>query len=331
MDFRYLVGDEALRAEILDRIDEIADALPGGLESIDSRMAHDALAGGLESMAAGSWQEGTDSSLEAIILRFARPVLLVQDETFKPVVDGFPESRIVTDLLTTARSQLETAIAGVGRIDLKNHRLEYAGTGWVVAPGIAVTNRHVAEEFATRTGGGFAFRDAGYGRMVGASIDWRREHQRGEESLTPVTGVAWIEDDKGPDVALLRIGATDLAGQPPPQPLTLMDEVEIGGSVDAWTAVIGYPAFDSRNDRADQQRIYDGIYNVKRLSPGRILSVSPDGLLTHDATTLGGNSGSVVVDLATGKAVGLHFGGSEGDRNYAVQASVVADLVERHG
>ena len=51
----------------------------------------------------------------------------------------------------------------------------------------------------------------------------------------------------------------------------------------------------------------------------------PGRRLNHDATTLGGNSGSVVMDLATGQAVGLHFGGYEGDRNMAVQAPVVAD------
>ena len=60
------------------------------------------------------------------------------------------------------------------------------------------------------------------------------------------------------------------------------------------------------------------------------MAVSPDGLFRHDATTLGGNSGSVVVDLASGKAIGLHFGGIEGERNEAVQAPVLADLITAH-
>ena len=48
---------------------------------------------------------------------------------------------------------------------------------------------------------------------------------------------------------------------------------------------------------------------------------------SHDATTLGGNSGSVMVDLASGEAIGLQFGGIEGERDSAVQAARVRELV----
>lgn len=47
--------------------------------------------------------------------------------------------------------------------------------------------------------------------------------------------------------------------------------------------------------------------------------------VTHDCTTLGGNSGSVAFDYTGGQAVGLHFGGSYLKANYAVPASVVAE------
>ena len=45
----------------------------------------------------------------------------------------------------------------------------------------------------------------------------------------------------------------------------------------------------------------------------------------HDATTLGGNSGSVVLDVETGYAVGMHFSGSFLESNYAVRAAVLLD------
>ena len=35
----------------------------------------------------------------------------------------------------------------------------------------------------------------------------------------------------------------------------------------------------------------------------------PDDLMFHDASTLGGNSGSCVVDLETNQVIGLHFAG----------------------
>lgn len=67
---------------------------------------------------------------------------------------------------------------------------------------------------------------------------------------------------------------------------------------------------------------------MKRLQPGLITAKRSDGIVTHDATTLGGNSGSTVIDLASGKAVALHFGGLEGETNNAVAAPVVARLLK---
>ena len=49
--------------------------------------------------------------------------------------------------------------------------------------------------------------------------------------------------------------------------------------------------------------------------------------LQHDCTTLGGNSGSVVVDLDSGKALGLHFSGKFLTTNYAVRADIVKRLL----
>jgi hypothetical protein len=78
----------------------------------------------------------------------------------------------------------------------------------------------------------------------------------------------------------------------------------------ADVAVIGYPAFDSRNGRTEQIDIFKNIFNVKRLQPGKStgLKQTPQ-ILGHDCSTLGGNSGSCVIDLETGNVVGLHFGG----------------------
>ena len=53
-------------------------------------------------------------------------------------------------------------------------------------------------------------------------------------------------------------------------------------------------------------------------------------VLHHDATTLGGNSGSVVFDMDSGKALALHYGGIEGSRNEAVRAPRLRELIEEH-
>ena len=50
--------------------------------------------------------------------------------------------------------------------------------------------------------------------------------------------------------------------------------------------------------------------------------------IEHDCSTLGGNSGSLVVDLATGCAVGLHFAGQYMTANYAVSSTRLASLMQ---
>ena len=96
-------------------------------------------------------------------------------------------------------------------------------------------------------------------------------------------------------------------------------------------AVIGYPARDDRNDLTVQDRIFNRIFMVKRLQPGQIRARSQVqsfqnrvNALTHDSSTLGGNSGSAVIDLTNGRVVALHFAGVYLEANYAVPAYELA-------
>ena len=95
--------------------------------------------------------------------------------------------------------------------------------------------------------------------------------------------------------------------------------------------VIGYPARDERQDLALQDSIFQGIYHVKRLQPGKVRPSSQirsyDHIVTvlvHDASTLGGNAGSPVIDVATGDVLGLHFAGEYLKGKYAVPMSELA-------
>jgi S1-C subfamily serine protease len=329
MDSRQVFRDTDVKAEFLERWDELAAHLPGGLEGLDGMPLGQATEV-VESMAEGTYTPGTESGLEAIIERFTRPVYFVRRSTFTVPNDNFPNSELIHAQLDKARQLVDTRLPSAGRIDLRNHRLDWVGTGWMVADGIVVTNRHVAQEFASpRDGGGFAFRQNFGKPAVAASVDWRHEHGQPEESRFGVVGVLHIEPDDSVDVALLRVKSHGDNDEPCPEPIPLMTRAEFAAAdVGAWIAVIGYPAQDSRNNAADQQRIFDGVYNVKRLAPGQLTSVQADtDTMHHDATTLGGNSGSVILDLATGKAIGLHYGGLEGEQNEAVQAPRVHEVL----
>ena len=96
---------------------------------------------------------------------------------------------------------------------------------------------------------------------------------------------------------------------------------------DETVVIVGYPAFDPRNAPEVQDRVFNRKYNVKRLLPGkgglrRVQESFGNNVLafTHDASTLGGNSRSAVVDPASGNIVGLHFAGIYLDANFAVPA-----------
>lgn len=341
MDVRQLLADPALMREFLDRAPDLADQAQaqaeaggfesiGGLESLEGGRFMDRTATTVKDIAEGTYVAGTDSGLEAIIERFTRPVYLVQRSTFVTPADAFPNSEVISAQLEGGRAALERVIPSAGRIDLRNHKLDWVGTGWVVAPGIVVTNRHVAREFASDLKDGFAFRKNYGAPPTAASLDWRHEYKQDDESRFKIKEILWIEPEDSVDVAFLRIADHGEDGEASPAAVELMSRTEFDGAdVGAWVAVVGYPAQDSRNNAADQQRIFDGIYNVKRLAPGRVTAKAARDVLHHDATTLGGNSGSVVVHLDSGKAMALHFGGIEGDRNAAVQAPRVHELLRR--
>jgi endonuclease G len=259
--------------------------------------------------------EETASNLEAIILSYGRPVLFVRKNTFE-----IPMSDVWTDRLRAAQGFLEKIIPAVGRVEMRNHdELDWGGTAWLLREDVVVTNRHVALLFGTNSGQGFAFRRNLGGRTIKASVDFREEYLEPEEDEFEVKEVLFINPDPGPDVAFLR-----LREKAEREPIVLSDTVE----KDTDVAVIGYPARDGRrNPGPDMARIYGDVYDVKRLAPGSLTKVD-DNYAYHDCTTLGGNSGSAVIDLKTGRALGLHFSGSFKKTNYAVPAPVIKKLLD---
>jgi endonuclease G, mitochondrial len=265
----------------------------------------------------------SDVAMESIVLRTTRPVLEIREnETILKFADR-EDSAIWTDRLQKAKPFLDSAIRAVGRINLQGARLDWVGTGWLVAPSILVTNRHVAREFAVRRGDGYSFQ-IGLSGPISADTDFLQEISNPAALVFKLVRPLHIEDEPGPDVSFFEIeiasGNASLA-----EPIALASEVRVTQNV----ATIGYPAYDSRIPEPDlMEDIFGKTYNKKRLAPGGITEVRPT-LLLHNCTTLGGNSGSAVVDLDSGKALGLHFSGSFLATNYAVPADVVKGLLDR--
>lgn len=246
--------------------------------------------------------------VEAIVLLEGRPALPVQGGDFWNPPEEWRS-------LLGHRAAIRESIARVGRIDVTGHPdLDWIGTGFLVADDVVMTNRHVAAEFSRRDGDSWTFSS---GRS--ARIDLLEELGGSPALEFDVTEVIGIHEDEDVDLALLRVAATGTGEVSLPQPLPIA-AVEPDDLVGRPVYVIGYPAWDGRrNEPEPMRRIFMDVYNVKRLQPGvTVASQTPETVLRHDCSTLGGNSGSPVFDLASHTVVGLHFGGRYGVGNYAV-------------
>ena len=256
---------------------------------------------------------------EAIIQVNGRPSLLIQDGK----IDQSGLLSTWQNRLNPYLSKLQNdVIPSVGRIELLHHfTYDWVGTGWVIDDNILITNRHVAEIFARKQGRNFNFRRNFWGTQIEARIDFKEEYLRDEAREIEIEKILYVAPSRSdfPDLAFLQFRTPkDI------RPLVLVSQDSERGDL---VGVIGYPAYDSRNDGVIMARIFKNIYDVKRFAPGEVTSSRESLVLNHDCTTLGGNSGSAVIDLDSNKVAGLHFAGRFRIANYAVKASVLKSIL----
>lgn len=249
-----------------------------------------------------------EDALEAIILPKLRPVFDIRNDGFDPLPNPWTE-------INNQVPRLREVIRGIGRVDAPGIPYPYAGTAFLVGKDVLLTNRHVAEIFTD----GVGMRNLRFKDGLQPEIDLKQEIGGAGEVLLRIKETLLIHPHW--DAALLRVQGLPanrkplrLAGSELPQPAGRL------------VAAIGYPALDPRNDIDLQKRIFR-VFEKKRLQPGRLMASRQTisfsntvEALTHDCSTLGGNSGSAVIDIETGLVAGLHFAGRYLDANFAVPA-----------
>jgi pimeloyl-ACP methyl ester carboxylesterase len=250
------------------------------------------------------------SILEAIVVPFLRPVFDITN-------DSFPDPPAPWNSLSEAkhRKNIETALLAIGRVEVAGlPGVPYGGTGFIVGPNLVLTNRHVAELFSSGVGlSDLVFRP---GRTAG--MDLKQEPASNQSILLKVQRVRMVHPWW--DAAFLEVD-----GIPPGRPVLALCASEPEKLNERLVATVGYPAFDSRSNVAMQIQMFHGLFQKKRLLPGNLMgyrSIESFGhvveALAHDCSTLGGNSGSALVDPETGLIVGLHFAGLYLQANFAV-------------
>src|SRR5215216_2711275 len=161
---------------------------------------------------------------EAIIIPGKRPVVDIVNDTY--VTPGGEFAHFGDDAV---RGTLAAVIPSVGRIELPDHPcVPYGGTGFLVGDGLLMTNRHVAELFASGIGrDGLSFVT---GRSAG--VDFLQERDRDDSAMFTVANILMVHPFW--DLALLAVIGLD--GRRPLR-LTLEDSASLRGRD---VAVIGY-------------------------------------------------------------------------------------------
>ncbi len=326
--------DAGVQTQALERIAPVMDAIIRGdtPDDSDSNAATEARA-----------------VLEALVRLTGRPAIRIRRDGSEVLDEDIGDWR--GDLVPTRR-KWQALAQRTGRIDIDvagRGRMQ-AGTGFVIGRNRVMTNRHVLDTFAVglpAAEGEQAFRMRRTASVV-FDPDGTDDTMR-----FPVTGIATAGRHRigravhlgKLDMAILEIGQ-NAEGDDPPEPIDT-GRVSTTDEDVQKLLVMGYPAQppgrnagpDAQDDAEEFLAFWDRIgelygdeYGVQYMSPGFVmqrpgtLEGDPAGWsFSHDATTMGGSSGSAIVSLH-GKArfCGLHFGGESLSQNFAHDLECVA-------
>jgi len=266
-----------------------------------------------------------------------RPSFLIRngaiDKTSSPISNW-------DTILDNRRQEIEHAISCVGRINAFGAAM---GTGFLIAPNLVMTNRHVLEAIGRFEAGVWRIDESA---VIDFGHEYRAIRSKNMRRLTKViftgdTAINKILNHNNLDMAIIEIDPINCGLRPLSVDLS-----------DNWTEdeliifTIGYPTSYTETDYSLLDTLFRSLLGFKRISPGRIQTESmvnvPGWTFSHDATTLGGNSGSVILAINNESvAAGLHYGGTRsplinwghilgGTLSTAYGAVSLRDLLEQH-
>jgi hypothetical protein len=214
---------------------------------------------------------------------------------------------------------LTDALGCVGRIDLPDSSQGFEGTGFLIHENLIVTNRHVLQAVARpNPQGEFNFRP-------GVTIDFGHEF-RARDSVSPrrLKRVVFCPtkvinapiDHTKLDLVLIELEPVQAGDRP--RSVLALDVAPDWATPSQFVYTVGYPGNPGLGEALSLlEQLFQSTFGCKRLAPGEIQPAHTQVFswtLAHDSSTLGGNSGSVLlVPGREGAAAGLHYGGTRAD------------------
>lgn len=282
-----------LRADILDLIPEDTRLPIEYLDAQEDRIRY--------TITNSKFSGMTERKKTIHALAEARPALVLDS-------DGRPK-RIPDNWKSLLKRRLDTiqiAALATGSIHLNSDRElnnldNLVGTGFVIAPGLMATATHVLD--IAKENESFVLRLQSGGNTI-------TELPIGKAILSTST----IDANEGADISILKLTNHDPLIHPP---LDLFDPKPTPNEFQSrYGYIIGFPAIDRRLPTDSQEVLIGDDEGLKRILPGRILSFGPSEffpndktILTTDISTSGGTSGAPLIDLSTGRLIGVHIGG----------------------
>jgi hypothetical protein len=259
-------------------------------------------------------------AVEAVLRTRGRPALRIYDAGFEDPGDD-PENALWAEALRLHDRALRALAAATAAVmvapdDPAGHRPWVQGTAVLIAPGLALTNRHVLFPPA----GGLALARRFPGSTAAApkpslrlALDCAQDDGTpGRGPRLAVTGIAFVAAPADPvDAALVTVAGNG----PAPVPVAADDRTPDD------LCVIGHPG--------RMAGVPDPVWQVfgrpderKRLSFGEAMGTDGPDLL-HDASTIGGYSGAAVSGLAEATVRALHYWGDPATGNRAIRAAAL--------
>lgn len=295
------------------------------------------------------------SGLEAVIeTSGARPVLFIRDNHIDrddPALLAEP-AKTWRGLAVLYQDQIAALAPSVAAVVTPK---SIVGTAFMVGEGLVLTNRHVVEHpFVVphlRWNGNTGHFDGNVRLEFVGEKDATSSHAFVADELV-FAGAQQISgyplDFAKLDIALVRLKPA--ANFPPPLPLARSSATPAPPARPAQVQVIGFPlkpriADGTGNGHAPPiaheyagilEKLFADEYGVKRWAPGEVreLPGTLDGdssrwVLSHDASTLGGNSGSLIADFSDGGdvAVGIHFAGIPREMNWGHSLAAIRHML----
>lgn len=283
-----------------------------------------------------------------------RPSLLVTGDGVNP---DHPMAACWREQLAATREAVSLLAGATARVQPHGgSRTRFFGTAFLVcaAPARLVTNRHVAMQALRRA---VATREAAphpllssyrvHAGTIEAEFDGSQDSKINKVvAIERVILPPWPNTACQPsmDIAVLELSPFSINKIAEPITLHPSSDFELEGTIHSF-CIIGFPGSPARRigvvdgiDWAYVDRvIFNESYGVKRLAPG-VVTRSLERLdqhgagytFCHDATTLGGSSGSAICAWKDGKKIfGLHFSGvgSESNRAHGFSSPDTAELM----